>query len=147
MQIILQKQTDPRTIYASVRLNAKEHAALKEYMHCTGERIEFPQGVVLTYRGRGWYRLVPMKAYEAINNVVFAVRTIKRFCLEQEEAVEKEIKALMPMMLDTSLQPTAFVPETGMQFTAPVSKGVLSEHGVHKLQSLAERFGKSVKTA
>lgn len=147
MQVILQKQTDPRTIYASVRLNAKEHAALKEYMHCTGERVEFPHGVILTYRGRGWYRLIPTRHFEAIAHMVFAVRTIKRFCLEQEEAVEKEIKALMPMMLDTSLKPTAFVPETGIQFTAPVSKGVLSEHGIHKLQSLAERFGKSIKAA
>lgn len=144
MQIILQNARSNDTVHATVRMNATELQRLREYMHCTGI-IAFPNSVELHYRGRGWYRVSPTKSHEAIRNVQFATATLKRFARMLEEEVEAEIKALMPMMLDSSLKPTSFVPESGLHFTAPVMKDSLTHSGLQNLHSLASRFGTTLK--
>jgi hypothetical protein len=73
-----------------------------------GETIVFPYGARIVKRGRGWYRLIPNNTNRAIDKLNFALKVIRMFMKEQEEAVEAEIKKLIPVVLNIDLRVASF---------------------------------------
>jgi hypothetical protein len=152
MKIAIHNVTNNDTIHASVRMNETEYMRLKEYMHATGQ-IEFPDHVVLVYRGRGWYRLHPTKVHNAIQKFSFAVSVLRRFEKMLEREVEEEIKKLVPLLLDEHLRITAFTPDKGYTFSRQLSDSLhpqqptLTERGITGLQKLASKYGTNLKLA
>jgi len=109
LTIRLRNQFDNDTVHAVVRADAKSHAALKKFMHCKDEiAIRFPMGVKMCSRGRGWYRIDASNEHRAVEKLMFAVKLVKRFLKEEEEAVEAQIKLLAPIMRDPGLRIVSF---------------------------------------
>lgn len=86
-RIFLRNRNNPATIEAKVRLNAKEYASVRSYMHTAKDasQVTFPRGVTLAKVGCGWYVLRPRNEYAAEQSMLTAIKIITKAIREREE--------------------------------------------------------------
>ncbi len=119
MQVNLKNRHDNNTANVSVRMNAREYKELQSYMHLEGQRLSFPHGVKLLYRGRGWYKLVASRAHRAVEKLTEALKVLRLFCNWYDKAVAEAIRAFTPVV-GTALRVVAYV-EGEFVYAAPAS--------------------------
>lgn len=160
MKVISHNMNNEDTVYATVQLRKTELLALREYMHCKSGDVEFPHQVTLVYRGRGWYRLEAGRAHRAIDNITFALTTLKRFYRWHADVVTEELKRLSTAVVH-NVKPIAFSSmHSAGEYTfagAPTTKQPpqmqdtkqqrMTEQAVSRLHNLAAKFGHQLKTA
>jgi hypothetical protein len=140
--ISLKNRNDADTVCAVVRMDARHHAALKQFMHCKDEiAIRFPHGVSLFKRGRGWYRLEASNALRAQEKVEFAVKLIRRFLIDEERKTTEELKRLIPTVLNPGLKVATFSnAHSEGEFGYLGTPGPVVPASKHKLAALVARF-------
>lgn len=146
IQVQIKRELNAEMIHAVVRMDEKTHKLLKTYMHCKdGIAIRFPQRTALFSRGRGWYRLECANEKVAIQSILFAVKTIRRFIADQEREVEEQIKLLAPIMKNPDLRVVSFSNahsegEFGYMGIAKQRPNTTAPASSHQLARLAQKF-------
>lgn len=137
------------TIHATIRMNKAEYCALREFMHTKdGDDIVFPYGTTIIKHGYGWYYMSPSNSNRALDKMAYAIKIIKMFLKQEEERVEAEIKALVPIMMNVDMQVVAFSAAHSVgEFSYATERQPHKAHiplpaSQDKLQRLAARFSK-----
>lgn len=107
MQVNLKNRHNNDTAHATVRMNAREYKELQSYMHLEGQRLKFPHGVKLMYRGRGWYKLVASRSHRAVEKLTEALKVLRLFCNWRDKAVVEALRAFTPVV-GTALRVIAY---------------------------------------
>lgn len=78
---------DPFRISVSVRLNAEQYQAVREFMHTEQHetQVMFPREASLAKVGCGWYILRPRNDYMARETLTTAIRIITKAIFMQEQ--------------------------------------------------------------
>lgn len=151
LHITLKSQFNQDLIHAVVRMDERNHKALKQYMHCKDEiAIRFPGNVALFHRGRGWYRLECVgHNYNAEQRMAFAIKVIRKFVVDAERKTTEELKRLTPIMLNPGLKVASFSNAHSEGEFGYIGKAVPKERmsvPQHKLNALVAKFARPQRT-
>jgi hypothetical protein len=162
MNCFLRNRNNPAVIEAKVRLNAKEYAAVRSYMHTAKDQtqITFPRGITLAKVGCGWYVLRPRNEYEAEAGMLTAIRIITKAIKEREETermarnmVTQNVQAYVDANHGGHFISAKSIHESKggfrrgelISFAATNSKPGKSMVDQNKLAALAAKFGRQTK--
>lgn len=140
MKIQMRNAGNADTVHATIRMTAKEHKELAEYMHTHGDTIRFPYGAYVVVRGRGWYRAVVDNSYKAVEHIRFVCTVIHRFLRDKEEATEAAIAELMPQALHNTKLVAFSTFHSAVDRTYLKNQQPSKPAEPHMLQRLAAKF-------